>query len=40
MGGIHHAEETGEGSLMSIIEKYKCKAKSWRSKEETIKSGL
>jgi len=40
MERIHHADETGEDSWMSIIENYKRKAKSWRTKEETIKSGL
>jgi len=37
---IHHADERGEDSWMSIIENYKRKAKSWRTKEETIKGGL
>jgi len=40
MERIHHADETGEGSWMSIIENYERKAKCWRTKEERIKSGL
>ena len=40
MERIHRADETGKDSWMSIIENYKLKAKSWRTKEEMIKSRL
>jgi hypothetical protein len=40
MEWIHHPDEMGEGSWMSIIENYKRKAKSWRKTEETLESGF
>jgi hypothetical protein len=40
MERLHHANETGEDSWMSIIDNYKRKTKSWRTKEEKIKGGL
>jgi hypothetical protein len=40
MERIHHADETGEDIWMSIIENYKHKAKSWRTKEEKTNGRL